>query len=112
MNPFDGGLGQFVEQNAVEAAVGFPTNMGTQVMLRGENDTPLLGRVNTGGRAAEAGVAAQAHFNEDEYLSVPANQVHLASPTAIIAQQYIQTVPFEEARGEFLGHRPRSGWTG
>ncbi len=111
-NPFDGGLGQFVEQDAVEAAVGFLTRMAIQIMLSGENDAPLLGQVDTGGRAAEAGIAAQAHFNEDEYPPVPANQVHLATPTAKITQQYVQTVPFEEARGEFLGHCPRSGWTG
>ena len=56
-----------------------------KVALRREDDPSLFRRRDTGPGTTETGIAAQADFNEDQRLSVAADQIDLATAAAIIA---------------------------
>jgi hypothetical protein len=77
---------------------------------------PLLGAGDAGRRTAVAGVAAQAHFDEDEHLPILADQVDLAAAAAIVACQDAQAAcrsrkraASSSATSPAIGRIPRGG---
>ena len=74
-----------------------------------EDDPLSLARGDAGAGTAETGVPTQADFDEDQGVSLAADQVDLAAAAPEIARHDAQAALLEEARGEDFGPLPRAG---
>src|SRR5512139_1043527 len=70
-----------LHQDGVETAGGDMGQCG-QIMPGAAQQLALLACVNTGGRTAKVGIAAQAHLNKNQHILVLADQVDLAETAA------------------------------
>ncbi len=61
-------------------------------MLGGKDDAPLFFCRDARGSAAEVAIAALADFDEDEGVSVTANEVDFAAAAAVVARDDAQAV--------------------
>lgn len=66
-------------------------------------DAALLGVGDAAERAAVIAVRAQPHFHDDQYAALARDDVELAQPAAVIAQQDDEALVVQELRGALLG---------
>lgn len=69
-------------------------------MASGHDNAPPLGGRDAGPGSAEVATAAQAYFNEDQYLVGPADQIDLAAAHPEIPLNNALTATFKIMRGQ------------
>lgn len=74
-----------------------------QVMLRGDQQALLFACVDAGQCAAKLRVAAQAHFDEDQMLSVLHHQINFAAAAVMVAGDDTQPLAAQKLLGQLLG---------
>src|SRR5688572_29399067 len=83
--PFDARRLAF-DQERIEAALRNMTQ-ARQVVTRGAQKLRALGRRDAGARTAESGRRAPAHFNEHGGCAVGCDEIDLAEPAAVVADE-------------------------
>jgi len=78
-------------------------------VLGRQNQALLLGGGDAGTSTAEPGIAAQAHFDEDQSVAVGADQVDLAALDPVVAGQYPQALACQPGSGQIFRRRA-AGW--
>ena len=76
--------------------------MACQPVAGGEDQSPLLGGRDAGGRAAEVAARAQPHLDEDRGVAVAADEVDLAALDAEVAPDDAQAARHEHLRRRAL----------
>lgn len=77
--------------------------MFVQIVLCGEQDAALFCPGNAGGGASPGRAAPQADFDENENVTLAADEIDFAAPAAVIAAQDTQPLPFKKLAGHCLG---------
>jgi len=72
----------------------------------GARDALLLGTRDTGGGATVGVARAGAHFGNNQHPDITCDDIELAEPAPIVAQQDLAARPAEEIGGQILGAPP------